>query len=167
MMVKRLIQAFIVTMALSVATVGFAAPDAMEIDDDGTVDDLITIISPAEENVTTYNEVEPISVSGREGVSIAVYVYDNGSSKYRNIMLKDDEGELVNEIELGASGLFAQELDLVEGVNQFALRAQLSDEVYQVEKIGFTLMKALADKIKGLPTGYYREYKDLLKNANK
>ncbi|MGE4284153.1 MAG: hypothetical protein AB7G87_10580 [Clostridia bacterium] len=165
-MIKRLLQAMIVLIILSIATVGFAAPDEMETDDVGTATDLITIVSHEEKNITTYNDKEILSGSGQEGVTITLYVYNAEADNYKKVILTEDDVEKALEIELGASGLFAHELQLSEGVNRFALRAELNEDKYQVEKLEFDYKKGFVNTIKDISIGF-KDVKDLFNNIKK
>ncbi|MDK2801026.1 MAG: hypothetical protein PWP27_2436 [Clostridiales bacterium] len=153
-MFKRLLQIFIITFILSIPAVVMAAPDEMSTDDKGNATDLIILNNAVDEEITTFEENYILSGSGQEGVAVTLYVYNSESDKYQKVFITEEDIKKPVEWEIGASGLFAQQVDLKKGKNAFALRAELDEETYQVIKIDIKRQnKDFITKIKDLKIG--------------
>lgn len=165
-MIKRLFQAIIIAFILSIAVTGFAAPDEMAADDKGNATDLIILNNPAGEEIVTFEKSYILSGSGQEGIIVTLYVYSSADNKYKKIFIQEDGKLKPVEWQIGESGQFMNEIELSDGNNKFALRAEKDENTYQVEKLNITFKKGFLNTIKDL-TIDFKDIKNFIDNIKK
>jgi hypothetical protein len=137
-MIKRLLQGVILVAVLLISTAVFAAPDVMDANTQGTTTGLIYLTSPSEENVSVSENIYVLGGRGQQGAVVTLYLYDNEEEMYKKVIVVEEDGNKPVEWEIGASGVFIQETELLRGKNELALRADFGDD-YQVVKIIITV----------------------------
>ncbi|NLY43335.1 MAG: hypothetical protein GX066_05075 [Clostridiaceae bacterium] len=164
---KRFIALILAMFIMSVAGTAFAAPEIMSVNDMGNATDLIILNNNTGEEITVFEKNYVISGSGQEGVTVTLYLYNSTDNVYKKlyIVTKDGEKKLM-EWKIGPSGLFLGEVQLAEGNNWFALRAEDGASNYQVEKINVTFKKGFIAFIKDLSIGF-SEIKDFMNSFKK
>ena len=84
-----------------------------------TASDLIVVKKPETNNSATTKTTYGVTGTGKNGVSVAYYRYDDG--KYTAIL--NSSGETA-QTKIGAAGVFYKQMSLSEGHNKFAVRAE-------------------------------------------
>lgn len=162
---KRFIAIIVMIFTMSVAGTAFAAPDIMSVNDRGNATDLI-ILNNSGEEITVFSKDYVISGSGQEGVVVTLYIYNSTDNVYKKVYITKDGEPKLMEWKIGPSGLFMDEVQLVEGNNRFALRAEDGVSKYQVEKLNVIFKKGFITFIKDLSIGF-NEIRDFMSNFKK
>lgn len=114
----------------------FAAhPATITSNETGTATDLIVVKKPETRNSATTKTTYGITGTGKNGVSVAYYISDG--SEYS--LMKNSNGETA-KTKIGAAGVFYKQVNLYEGHNKFAVRAEYNGAV-QVTYFDINLLK--------------------------
>lgn len=144
---KRAFIAIVAALILSTSVCAFAAqPDSIASGAGGTVSNLIVVRKPETVNSATTRNLYGITGVGNYGVNVAFYRFDG--SQYLPITLSD--GARV-QTTIGAAGIFYKQVELREGHNYFAVRAEASDGSCQIVYFDINLLKQeIINNIKNL-----------------
>lgn len=141
-----LILAFTFSMLLMSAQ-AFAAPDSLPADIESTATELITLKAPDTESLSTTNKCLPVSATAPQGAVVSLYKYNAASDTYNKVYV--DETPM--ETTVGATMLYASQVELTQGVNKFLIRSELNEATYQVVKFEVNLLnEGFMDKIKSI-----------------
>lgn len=135
---KKLLILSICIIALLLPTVSFAAPEFLGADYVGTRTDLVDILNPDSFSTTTSNSVCVVSAAANEGTTVAIYMFDAATGMYRKINTFFN-GVKFEETAVGASGLYARQVLLREGLNKILVYAQ-KDSAIQTTRLEVTLL---------------------------
>lgn len=137
--------AFSLIMLLGVSA--FAAPETLPVDVESTASELITLKAPDTENLSTTNKLLPVSAVAPQGAHVAVYKYSAATDTYNKLY----SGENALEATVGATMLFASQVELTQGSNKFLIRSAADEYTYQVVKFEVKLLnEGFMDKIKSI-----------------
>ncbi len=117
----KYIGAFLAAILVMLPAAGaFAAhPSTIGEAESSTASDLIVVKKPETTNSATTKTTYGVTGTGKNGVSVAYYRYDNGV--YTAIL--NSEGA-ASRTKIGAAGVFYKQMSLTEGHNKFAVRAE-------------------------------------------
>lgn len=152
MVIKKCIIKFgaailLLTLMLSLATCVYAAPDVLPYEVESTAAGLVTLKAPEQLITSTNNKKLPISATVPEGAQVTVYRYDYVTGCYHKIVVEDVPMETI----VGATMLYAGQVDLTTGNNKFLIRGGWDDSVYTVVKFDVNLLnEGFMDRIKGV-----------------
>jgi len=152
LVLKKYITKICVVLLLLVMTVGlatsvYAAPDVLPADIESTEEGLLTLKAPEQLITSTNNKKLPISATVPEGAQVTVYRFDPTTGNYHKIVVDD----VPMETTVGATMLYAGQVDLNEGNNKFLIRGGWDDSVYTVVKFEVNLLNiSFMDRIKGV-----------------
>ena len=152
MVMKKYIMKICVVLLLTVLTMGmslsvYAAPDVLPMEVESTVADLVMLKAPEQLITSTNNKKLPISATVPEGAQVTVYRFDSVTGCYHKIVVD----EVPMETTVGATMLYAGQVDLTTGVNKFLIRGGWDDSVYTVVKFEVNLLNvSFMDRIKGV-----------------
>lgn len=136
----------ILLMIMPFATVS-ASVESLPQNIESTSYDLLTLKAPVGENLTTTNKVLPVSAVAPEGAVVTVYKYNPATDAYHKIYVNDAPVEVA----VGATMLFATQLELSQGTNKFLLLSAKDEATYQVVKFEVKLLnEGFMDKIKSI-----------------
>ena len=125
---KKLITAIAVLLIIFSSFSAYAAnPASINANDAGTAWDLIVVRKPETKNSATLKKTYGITGTGKNGVSVAYYKF-NGSAY---VSLKNANGAIA-QTTVGNAGVFYKQVNLSEGHNKFAVRAEHPNGAYQV-----------------------------------
>lgn len=96
-----------------------AHPDTIGEAESSTASDLIVVKKPETNNSATTKTTYGVTGTGKNGVSVAYYKYDNGGYT----VIRNSEGAAA-QTKIGAAGVFYKQMSLSEGHNKFAVRAE-------------------------------------------
>lgn len=111
-------------------------PAAIGSSESSTASDLVVVKKPETKNSATTKTTYGITGTGKSGVSVAYYVSD-GNDGYTQ--LRTDDGEAV-KTQIGAAKVFYKQVNLSEGHNKFAVRAEYNG-LYQITYFDINLIK--------------------------
>lgn len=140
----------VLLLALSLGAIcAFASPDYIAADTVSTKDGLITVCAPEQTSSSTTNQKLAISAVASPGTVVTVYRYDGGSGYYQKIWANGSP----LEASVGSSWLFATQVDLQPGLNQFLVRGAWDENTYSVARFDVNLLnQGFMDRIKGVIT---------------
>ncbi|MBR5157092.1 MAG: hypothetical protein IKW59_04915 [Clostridia bacterium] len=125
----------------------FATPDTLPADIASTNESLITVRAPETTTISTTNSKLAISAVAAPGTVVTVYRYDVATNLFYKVMLEDEPLESV----VGSSWLFASQVDLQTGLNQFIVRGAIDDENFTISRFDVNLLnEGFMDRIKGV-----------------
>ncbi len=134
-------------MLMSMAVSAYAAPDVLPAEVESTVEGLLTLKAPEQLITSTDNKKLPISATVPEGAQVTVYRFDASTGCYHKIVVDD----VPMETTVGATMLYAGQVDLTTGNNKFLIRGGWDDSVYTVVKFEVNLLHiGFMDRIKGV-----------------
>ena len=96
-----------------------AHPDTIGGAESSTASDLIVVKKPETTNSATTKTTYGVTGTGKNGVSVAFYRYEDG--EYTAIL--NSSGDTA-QTKIGAAGVFYKQMGLSEGHNKFAVRAE-------------------------------------------
>lgn len=145
--------AFIICVFLLLSTMTvFASPDTLPADVASTKEGLITICTPENSTTSTTSDKIALSALASPGTVVTVYRYDSNTATYQKVWL--DDAPL--EASVGASWLFATQLNLQHGLNQFLIRGAWDDSTYSVARFDVSLLDlSFMDRIKGIISVFF------------
>lgn len=136
---KKLIISVICIIALLIPTVSFAAaPEFLGANYVGTKSDLVDILNPDSFSTTTSNSICVVSAAAKQGTTVAIYMFDAATGMYRKINTYFN-GVKLEESAVGASGLYARQVLLREGLNKVLVYAQKNGAI-QTVRLEVTLL---------------------------
>lgn len=146
---NRFISILLITVIVSLfgSFSAFAAPESLSNDIVSNVESLFTLKTPDTENLSTTNKVLPVSCVAPEGAVITLYKYSAITDSYNKLYA----GETPFETTVGATMLYATQLELTMGSNKFMVYCTMGDENYQVQKFEVKLLnESFMEKIKSI-----------------
>ena len=108
-----------ILVMLSAVSVFAAHPDTIGTAESSTASDLIVVKKPETNNSATTKTTYGVTGTGKNGVSVAYYKYDDGV--YTAILSSSGD---IAQTKIGAAGVFYKQMSLSEGHNKFAVRAE-------------------------------------------
>ncbi len=151
--VLKAVSAFLICslMLLSCLTV-FASPDSLPADVVSTKEGLITLCTPENSITSTTSDKIALSAIASPGTIVTVYRYDYNTASYQKVFADDAP----IEASVGASWLFATQLNLQQGMNQFIIRGAWDDHTYSVTKFDVNLLNlSFMDRVKGIISVFF------------
>lgn len=129
---KKLIICMVCIIALLVPTMSFAAaPEFLGANFKGNTSNLVDILNPDSFSTTTSNSICVVSAAANQGTSVAIYMFDAATGLYRKINTYFN-GVRLEESAVGASGLYARQVLLREGLNKILVFAQNGSAIQTV-----------------------------------
>ncbi|MBQ9915423.1 MAG: hypothetical protein IJO50_04685 [Clostridia bacterium] len=136
---------FLFLMSLSLTV--FASPDILPGDITSTAPGIVVLKAPEQLMSSTTNRKLPISATAPQGTLVTVYRYNYSTGFYQKIYYEDMPLEAV----VGATTLFAGQVDLTSGMNKFLIRGATDEETYCVTTFEVNaLNEGFMDRIKGV-----------------
>lgn len=135
---KKVISLFLCLIVMLLPLTSLAAPEFLGSAYVGSVDYLVDILNPDSFSTTTSNSVCVVSAAAKEGTNVAIYMYDASTGMYRKINTYFN-GVKLEETAVGASGLYARQVLLREGLNKILVYAQ-KDSAIQTTRLEVTLL---------------------------
>lgn len=147
-LLKSLCSFSVIVIFLLIGTFSaFASPDTLPGDITSTIEGLITIRNPEAVSSSTTNSKLALSAVASPGTVVTVYRYDANTNTYNKILVDDAPLEAT----IGASWLFATQVDLSAGQNHFLIRGAWDDETYSVSRFDVSLLnEGFMDRVKGI-----------------
>ncbi len=136
---------FVFLMSLSLTV--FASPDLLPGDITSTAPGIVVLKAPEQLMSSTTNRKLPISATAPQGTLVTVYRYNYSTGFYQKIYNDDMPLEAV----VGATTLFAGQVDLTSGMNKFLIRGATDENTYSVITFEVNaLNEGFMDRIKGV-----------------
>lgn len=135
---KKIIALVLCLIVMSLPLTSLAAPEFLGSSYVGTADYLVDILNPDSFSTTTSNSVCVVSAAAKAGTNVAIYMYDVSTGMYRKINTYFN-GVKFEETAVGASGLYARQMLLREGLNKILVYAQ-KDNAVQTTRLEVTLL---------------------------
>ncbi len=146
-MMKSFSIVLLLVLVLSFSFQVFASPDTLPGNVTSTATGLVTLKSPEYATSSTTNKKLPISVTAPEGSTVTVYKYNYSTGLYHKVWIE----EAPLEATVGATTLFAAQVDLTKGQNKFLVRGAWDDASYSVVKFEVNVLnEGFMDRIKGV-----------------
>ncbi len=137
----------IAVMLFSLSISAFASPESLPKNIESTSQTLVALKAPDTESLSTTNKVLPVSAMAPQGAVVTIYRYSAATDTYNKVY----SGDLALESTVGATMLFASQVELSSGTNKLLVRSALDDNTYQVVKFEATLLnEGFMDKIKSI-----------------
>lgn len=152
---KKLVALFAAMLIIFSSFVSYAAnPATISSSDAGTAWDLIVVRKPETKNSATLKKNYGITGTGKNGVSVAYYKF-NGSAY---VALKNSNGAMV-QTKVGNAGVFYKQVNLSEGHNKFAVRAEHPNGSYQVVYFDINVLnQQIINNVNGFSNGIQSLY---------
>ena len=132
------ILAIVIALIICILPVSaFASQEALPAGYVGNTDSLIEVKNPASAASTTTNKVCVISAVAVPGTTVTLYTYDAAQAQYIKMY---SEGKAL-EAEVGAAGLYAQNIELKNGTNTILVVATSGSSVETV-KLDITMERS-------------------------
>lgn len=147
MLHKRLTALLIAAVIMILPVVSMAAAETLPADYSGTVNYLIDIKNPDEVISSTVGKTCVLSAVAVPGTQVTLYSLNSANNTYEKIYA---DGKALEAV-VGASGLYAQGIELKKGLNNIMVVAYANDEAIETVKLEITLLKSgIAESIKSL-----------------
>lgn len=152
---KKLGAFIIAAFVILCSTVSFAAvPDVVYPGDNGNVLDLIVVRKPETKNSATLKKTYGITGTGKNGVTVSYYKF-NGSAY---VSLKNADGNTMKTT-IGSAGVFYKQVNLSEGHNKFAVRAENASGSYQTVFFDINVLnQQILNNVNGFSNGIQSLY---------
>ena len=139
---------FILIFTMLFSSVGvLAAPANLAAGISSTNNSLLTLKAPDSQNVSTTNKLLPVSAVAPVGSVVAVYKYNAGTGEYNKVYM----GEKPVEATVGATMLFASQVELTLGTNKFLVYCEAGEQNYQITEFEVKLLnQSFIDKLKSI-----------------
>lgn len=148
---KRLAAMAIIILSLFLSVNCLAAPASIDAGDAG-ISGLVIVKRPETAISSTTKRIYTVSAVSNEGTEISIYAYNPYTGLFD--ILKDSGGNAVSSY-VGASGLYARDIELSENTNYLALRAEYGSGLVQVIRFDITLLnQELLDSINGFSKNF-------------
>lgn len=146
MKLKILIVSLLCILISAMPLLGMASSETLPQDFKGNSETLIDIKNPETEASSTANKACVISAVALPGTTVTLYSFDSANSIYTKMYAEGTALETV----VGAAGLYAQNIELKQGVNSILVVAQSGDAI-ETAKLDITYIKSsLTDAIRNL-----------------
>lgn len=130
----------------------FASPEVLPSDIESTREGLITVRTPEYPSSSTTNRKQTISAVASPGTVVTVYRFDPGTGCYHKIWVDDT----ALEASVGSSWLFATQVDLLPGTNQFLIRGAWDEYTYSVARFEVNLLNdGFMERVKGVISVFF------------
>lgn len=147
MLYKKVISFLIASMLMLLPVVSMAASENLPADYSGSVSYLIDIRNPESIISSTTNKTCVISAIALPGTTVTLYSLNNETNTYDKMYT---DGKAL-EATVGASGLYAQSIELKSGLNNIMVVATANGETIETVKLEITLLKnSVSDNVKSL-----------------
>ncbi len=152
---KKLIAVLTAFIIMCFSFSAYAAnPEAISANDAGTAWDLIVVRKPETKNSATIKKTYGITGTGKNGVSVAYYKFNGGSY----VALKNSNGAIYQST-VGTAGVFYKQVNLSEGHNKFAVRAEHPNGAYQVVYFDINVLnQQIINNVTGFSNGIQSLY---------
>ena len=140
---------------MAMPLVSFAAtPEFVGTTYSGNCSDLFDILNPDSFSTTTTISTCIVSAAADAGSNVAIYLYDAATGMYRKITTYFG-GVRLEETTVGASGLYAQQVLLRDGLNRILVYAEKGSKI-QTTRLEVTLVsKKFQGNIKSFVSGRF------------
>lgn len=147
MLHKKTVPFILAAMLLMLPVVSSAASENLPRDYSGTVNYLIDIRNPESIISSTANKSCVISAIALPGTTVTLYALNSSTNTYEKIYA---DGKAL-EATVGASGLYAQNIELKSGLNNIMVVASVNGETIETVKLEITLLKSnVSENVKSL-----------------
>ena len=147
MLYKKIIPFVIAAMLVMLPVIAMASSDNLPADYSGSVNYLIDIRNPESIISSTTNKACVISAIALPGTTVTLYSLNRETNTYDKIYA---DGKAL-EATVGASGLYAQNIELKSGLNSIMVVASANGETIETVKLEITLLKSsVSDNVKSL-----------------
>ena len=147
MLNKKIISFVIAAMLMLLPVVSMASVENLPVDYEGSVDYLIDIRNPESIISSTTNKTCVISAISLPGTTVTLYSLNSETNTYDKMYLDDKALEAT----VGASGLYAQNIELKTGLNNILVVASANGETIETVKLEITLLKSsVSENVKSL-----------------
>ena len=147
MLNKKIISFVIAAMLMLLPVVSMASVENLPVDYEGSVNYLIDIRNPESIISSTTNKTCVISAISLPGTTVTLYSLNSETNTYDKMYLDDKALEAT----VGASGLYAQNIELKAGLNNILVVASANGETIETVKLEITLLKSsVSENVKSL-----------------
>lgn len=144
---KNLAALILAMTLLLLPTASLAASENLPKDYEGNSNYLIDIRNPESIISSTTGKICVISAVALPNTTVTLYSLNTSSNTYEKMYA---EGKAL-EATVGASGLYAQSIELKSGLNNIMVVASANGEVIETVKLEITLLKSsVSDNVKSL-----------------
>lgn len=143
---KKRIFLLITVLTLLLAVSVCAAPDViMPSEAVNSTTGILTVTSPADASISSYNKSHNISGYAGNGVEVSVYYLNKTVGGYC-LLYKDGAPVVFN---VGASGMFIKPVTLLQGRNDLLIRAEIYGKVQYSKRTVTVLSSSFFNLFKG------------------
>lgn len=135
---KRIFAALLAVMLLMAPVISMAAAENLPADYSGSVSYLIDIKNPESIISSTTSKTCVISASAVCGTTITLYSLNTETNTYDKMYI---DGKAL-EATVGQSNMYAQSIELKNGLNSIMVVASANGEVFETVKLEITLLKS-------------------------
>lgn len=147
MLNKKIIAFAIAAMLMLLPVVSMASVENLPVDYEGSVNYLIDIRNPESIISSTTNKTCVISAISLPGTTVTLYALNSETNTYDKMY---SDGKAL-EATVGASGLYAQNIELKAGLNNILVVASANGETIETVKLEITLLKSsVSENVKSL-----------------
>jgi len=147
MLNKRIIAFLIAAMLMVLPVMSMASNENLPADFEGSVNYLIDIRNPESIISSTTNKSCVISAVALPGTTVTLYSFNDETNTYEKMYV---EGRAL-EATVGASGLYAQNIELSNGLNTIMVVASANGETIETVRLEITLLKnSVSENVKSL-----------------
>lgn len=145
--IKNLVALILAMTLLLLPTASLAASENLPKDYEGNSNYLIDIRNPESIISSTTGKICVISAVALPNTTVTLYSLNTSSNTYEKMYA---DGKAL-EATVGASGLYAQSIELKSGLNNIMVVASANGEVIETVKLEITLLKSsVSDNVKSL-----------------
>ena len=145
MLNKKFIAFLMAAMLMLMPMVSMAFTENLPADFSGSVNYLIDIRNPESIISSTTNKSCVISAVALPGTTVTLYSLNTATNTYEKMYV---EGKALEAV-VGASGLYAQNIELSAGLNNIMVVASANGETIETVKLEITLLKnTISENIK-------------------
>ncbi len=145
--IKNLAALILAMTLLLLPTASLAASENLPKDYEGNSNYLIDIRNPESIISSTTGKICVISAVALPNTTVTLYSLNTSSNTYEKMYA---DGKAL-EATVGASGLYAQSIELKSGLNNIMVVASANGEVIETVKLEITLLKSsVSDNVKSL-----------------
>jgi hypothetical protein len=135
---KKLVSILLCVIIMALPVVSLAAtPELIGSTYTGNSNDLFDILNPDSFSTTTTISTCIVTAAAHPDSNVAIYIFDEATQLYRKITTYFG-GVRLEETVVGASGLYAQQVLLKEGLNKILVYAQHGSKI-QTSPLEITL----------------------------
>ena len=145
--IKKLTALILATALIILPIVSLAAADNLPKDYEGNSNYLIDIRNPESVISSTTGKICVISAIALPNTTVTLYSLSTSTNTYEKMYI---DGKAL-EATVGASGLYAQSIELKNGLNNIMVVASSNGEVIETVKLEITLLKSsVSENVKSL-----------------